>query len=294
VDPLGSQGSLVLSRDGRWLLAVNAGSDEISAFRVTPDGVMLTDTVSSGGVFPSSLALDGNLLYVLNAGTNGGSPNIAGFRLSHGGELMPIAGATRALGAGAYSQVGFDPLGRVLVITQRDTNRIHVFPVDKDGVPGSTATTSPSVGNAPFGFDFDRRGHLLVSEAGTGSVTSYEIEADGTLRVISPMVVNGQAATCWLVGDGSRFAYTANTASSTLSAYGVHNGSGRLSLIEAVAGTGDLPIDLATSVDGRFLYAVNAGPGTVGAFRMNPDGSLTDLGTTGGLPAIHAQGIAAR
>jgi 6-phosphogluconolactonase len=295
VDPLGSQGSLILSSDRRWLIAVNAGSNEISVFRVRPNSLKLTDKAGSGGTFPSSLTLDQDLLYVLNAGSGTGSPNITGFRLSHGGELIPLAGSTRALGTGAYSQVGFDRQGQALVITQRDTNEIHVFSIDRHGLPGGAMpTTSASAGGAPFGFVFGRRERLLVSEAGSGSVSSYEILPDATLQAISPMVANGQTATCWIASDGNRFAYTSNTGSGTLSAYGLGNRSGSLVLLDAEAGTGNLPIDLAISGNNRYLYVLNAGDGTVGAFRISPKGSLIDLGAAGGLPSLYAQGIAAR
>src|SRR5690606_29023509 len=54
---LGSQGALVLSENGRWLVAVNAGSDEISVFRVRQDGLELTDTEASGGQMPISVTI---------------------------------------------------------------------------------------------------------------------------------------------------------------------------------------------------------------------------------------------
>jgi 6-phosphogluconolactonase (cycloisomerase 2 family) len=78
VDALGSQGSLVLSRDNQWLFAVNAGSDEISVFRVERQGLTLVDVQPSGGSFPVSLTVDEDLLYVLNSG---GDSNITGFTL---------------------------------------------------------------------------------------------------------------------------------------------------------------------------------------------------------------------
>ena len=46
---LASAGSVVLSDDGRWLLVVNAGSDELSLFAVQPDGLRLADRAGSGG-----------------------------------------------------------------------------------------------------------------------------------------------------------------------------------------------------------------------------------------------------
>src|ERR1700750_2713165 len=78
--PLASAGSMVLSGDGRWLLVVNAGSDELSLFAVQPDGLRLADRAGSGGSKPTSVAVSGTLVYVLNNGT----PNISGFHLEDG------------------------------------------------------------------------------------------------------------------------------------------------------------------------------------------------------------------
>ena len=69
VDPLASQGSLVLSRNGCLLFAVNAGSNSVSSFRVKRDGrLVLVDVDPSGGTQPNSLAVFGDLLYVANVG----------------------------------------------------------------------------------------------------------------------------------------------------------------------------------------------------------------------------------
>lgn len=295
LDPLGSQGSLTLSADNRWLLAVNAGSDEISVFRILPEGLALMDTVDSGGDFPTSITVYHNLVYVLNAN----SPNITGFTLSHTGELTPLASSTRALGSGAFSQVAFDPQGKRLVVTDRGDNEILVFPVGPEGLPAMAAITSPSSGAAPFGFIFDQRGHLLVTEAGSGAVSSYEVLPDGALDVISPTVANGQVATCWVAANKSGNAFTANTGSNTISAYRIHAGSGSLALLNATAantGADTGPIDLATTENGRFLYVLEGLAGEVGMFRINSNGSLTALGTVGSddLTAPFVQGIVAK
>jgi 6-phosphogluconolactonase len=291
IDPLGSQGSLTLSPDGRWLLAVNAGSNDVSVFQVSPQGIELVDVVSSGGNFPVSLTIFHNLVYVLNAGP---SPNISGFILSHTGGLVPLADSARSLGSGMFAQVGFDPRGKVLVVTDREEHEILVYSVGKDGLPSDVPVTSPSNGLGPFGFIFDNRGNLLVSEAGSGAVSSYEIMPDGTLQVITASELNGQIATCWIAGK-TRYAFTANTGSSSISSYAVEAASGAVSLIQAVAWQedGTLPIDSAISVGGRFLYTLNAGSGGIGIFQIKPNGTLVPLGEIGGL-SIFAQGIAVR
>ncbi len=69
IDPLASQGSLILSRDGRFLFAVNAGSHSISSFIIADNGVpVFVDVKPSGGAQPNSIGVYDNLLYVSNVG----------------------------------------------------------------------------------------------------------------------------------------------------------------------------------------------------------------------------------
>jgi 6-phosphogluconolactonase len=299
IDPLGSQGSLILTKGNRWLIAVNAGSNEISVFRVRRDTLTLADKVDSGGIFPSSLTFHRRLLYVLNADPDGGNPNITGFILNRDGTLTPVADSTRSLNSGTYSQVGFSSHGRELILTERGLNEIYVFAIRKDGLPEQAPVISPSSGAGPFGFIFDKRNHLVVSEAGSGAVSSYTVQNNGSLAIITPSVANNQNATCWIAANKKGFAYTANTASDTISSYKINTRDGSLSLIEEIAETGNGgPIDLSISSNNLFLYILNSSTGTVGMFRINNrDGSLTELGTPIGhpdLPAPFAQGIAAR
>jgi 6-phosphogluconolactonase len=290
VDPLVSQGSVVLSRGDQWLLAVNAGSNEISVFRVRPHTLVLTDKAPSGGPYPVSLTVFHDLVYVLNAGT---TPNITGFSLDHRGRLTPIDGSTRYLGPGGYSQIGFDPGGDNLVVTDRADNEIVVYPLNRKGLPSGNPVTSPSSGIAPFGFIFDEQGHLLVVEAGTNAVSSYAISHDGILQVISPSVPNGQVAACWIAGNGRGYVYTTNPGTSSLSSYTVRNRDGKVILREGVAGTGSAPLDLSI-VEGRFLYAIDPGNGSIDMFKIGRGGGLTSLGIAAGGFSPYSQGIASR
>ena len=312
LDPLASQGSVVLTENNRWLLAVNAGSNDISVFLVKRDALKLVDQVDSGGEFPVSLTVFHNLVYVLNAG---GSANITGFYLSNRGELIHRDHSTRDLETGGFAQVGFDPWGDNLVITDRDENEILVFKLGWHGLPAMEPVTSPSNGIAPFGFIFTEKGKLLVSEAGSGAVSLYAINADGSLRVISLSVENGQIATCWIAGNDDGYIFTANTGSQTLSAYSLIDGKGKwhnrdrwdeakrwkgkhrkydseLELLDATAGFGNRPIDMDISFNGRFLYALDPAEGTIDMFKIESDGSLTNLGIVSGGFSIFAQGIA--
>jgi 6-phosphogluconolactonase len=293
---LGSQGAIAL--DDRWLFAVNAGSDSISSLAVKGDALELVDSVPSGGDRPISVTVHDGLLYVLNAG---GAGNITGFTVSHGGQLAPLAGSSLPLTGAATDppQVSFDPTGRLLVVTEKATNLVDLYSVDAGTGLASGPSPQPSAGQTPFGFGFDKRGHLIVSEAFGGAVdqsavSSYEVDGS-TIAPITASAPTTETAACWIVvtKDG-RFAYTTNTGSGSISGYRVSR-VGALTLLDAdgrTGLTGPGPIDMALSTSSRFLYALNAGNGTISGFRVGADGGLTPVEGAGDLPAA-ATGLAA-
>jgi 6-phosphogluconolactonase (cycloisomerase 2 family) len=287
---LGSQGSLILSAHGHRLFAVNAASNSVTEFKVNKDRLQWVTTVPSGGSTPISLTYRKHVLYVLNGG---GAGNIAGFKV-HGESITPLAGSTQPLGAGSSgpAQVAFTPDGKALVVTEKSSSTIDVYPVQHD-VAGAP-TVSASAGGTPFGFDFGG-GHLLVSEA-AGSASSYNVGPAGA-SVISGAVTTHQAAPCWLIAtiDG-KFAYTANAGSGTLSGFSVSS-SGALTLLDASGvtaslGAGSHPLDETVSSSGEFLYNLTDGLHRITGFRINAGGSLTQVDQITGLP-VGASGIAA-
>lgn len=293
---LGSQGAVALSGNGRFLFAVNAGSNEVSSFRV--DGARLTpaDIAPSGGTRPVSVTAHDDLVYVVNAGGGG---SISGFRVNDDGTLHPLSGSTRP-GATAPGQISFDPSGETLVVTDKATNTLDLYGVGDDGRAEGPRQV-PSSGPTPFGFAFTRRGVLVVSEAFGGAadasaVSSYVLE-EGALELRSGSVPTTQTAACWVAVTGSgRYAFAANAGSSSISSYRI-DGEGRLELLAGAAGTlgeGGRPLDVAVSRGDRYLYALDAGRKAIHAFAVDRDGGLSPLGPAAiGLPPFIA-GIAAR
>jgi 6-phosphogluconolactonase (cycloisomerase 2 family) len=195
--------------------------------------------------------------------------------------------------------VGFSPDGDALLVTEKGTNKLTSYRVRRNGSIDAPLVT-PSNGLTPFGFAFDRRGNVLVSEAFGGAtnasaVSSYGFEnwAPAKPILISPSVADTQTAACWVVvTPNGRYAYTTNTGSNTVSRYAIHR-SGKLSLANAVAATsGAGPIDAAIAPNGRLLFVLNAGSHTITSFSVDNDGSLGNTKTIGGLPA-GANGLAA-
>lgn len=293
-DRLASQGSLVFSERHSLLIAVNAGSDTVSTFKVRGDRLQLKGVVPSGGQFPASIAVHRDLVYVLNSG---GAGIVKGFRI-RGHHLRPISGSARSLGLAntdppnfltSPGQVGFTPRGRKLIVTTKASgSHIVVFRVRRDG----RLSTAPAVNNSatpvPFAFTFTPARRLASGEAGTSNLTTYVINRDGTLADPKTLT-DGQMALCWIVRAGG-FYYVSNTASNTLSGFTI-GADGQPSLIGAtglVANTGAGPIDM--TVSGRYLYVQTGAAGTVEGYRINGNGTLSSIGA---IPSVVGQeGIA--
>jgi len=294
-DPLVSQYSVVLSAHHDALFAVNAGSDQLSGFRVNADGsLQLASVVSSGGGRPISIAVHDNLLYVLNGADN----QLAGFRITGEARLVPLPHSGRALppNANGAAAVRFTPDGRFLVVSERVSNRLDVFPVERSGRLGD-AVVSPASGSASFGFDITSRNQAIVSET-QGSVSSYALASDGAATPITASISTGGNAPCWVIitSDGD-FAYSTNAGSGTIAGFTVAP-DGRLTAITPGAPTGDVgagagPIDL-DQVGGRLLYTLDGGRGAISTFVIAKDGRLTrGADATVGAAASGLQGLAA-
>ncbi len=296
---LGSQGAVTLSPDGNWLLVVNAGSDEISSFAVGDDGTLtFAGKASSGGTTPISVAIHDDLVYVLNAG---GSGNIAGLRLQPNGALVPIAGSSRGLStpASGPAEVSFDPTGAWLVVTEKSTNKIVTWRVTAAGLAVGRVINASS-GATPFGFTFTPLGVLAVTEAFGGAadasaVSTYTINSNGTLNVISASTPTTETSACWIVAtNNGKFVYSTNASSASVSGFEARQGALELLVAGGKSGvTGAGATDVAITGNSQFLYTLNGGAHTISLFGVSQStGNLNALGAIS-VP-VGAAGIAAK
>jgi 6-phosphogluconolactonase len=283
---LGSQGSIALSQDGHWLLAVNAGSNDVTVFSIDAGTLTAVGTQASGGVMPISVAVHKDTVFVLNGG---GTPNITGFHLTNAGTLVPIPFVQKVLPGAGPAEVSFNLDGSLVAVTEKTSNTIVVFSIDAGRLVGPFI--SASSGQEPLGFAFGQHDLLIVSEAFNGAsngsaVSSYQADSGGGLRLITASLPTTQTAACWLVLTGNgQFAYTDNTGASTVSSFTVAR-DGSLALLNGIAGStpaGTSPIDLALSAGSQYLYSLATG--TISEFRVADDGSLAPVGSITGLPA---------
>lgn len=313
--PDASQGSLQLSADGRYLLAVDAGSNQISVLRIKADGSLQAaqgSPVASGGVDPVGIAVHGDLVYVANAGPGAapGDTNYTGFRLDPGGHLRAIPNSTYVLPNGSQpGQILFNEDGSRAAGTRVATSQIDSFTVGGDGrltaAPGSpydAQAFTPAQGFGQLGSEFDPidPNQLFVSDAHTaaggaafpGLVSSFADDADGALTAVGPPVANDGGASCWIeISRDGRFLFVVNTASASISSYSIGSG-GSLTFLRST-GPGQIGAgaeDARLSPDGSTLWVVESGTNAVTGFTVD-GGTLTPLTRAAGPAGATPSGI---
>ena len=328
--PTESQDAVVLNKDHTLLFTVNVSSNDISVFSVDPETFKLAfvQRVDSGGDRPVSLDVRGDLLYVVNSGQRSG---VSGFRIAANGTLTPIAGSIQPLSFGDRSPFGdvtlpctnifprleegvicsatqpaeveFSPDGKFLVVSERLVNQFSIYELDENGVAGNRKSRT-SNGESPFGMHFTPNGQLLVAEAfldrpGDGGVSSYNLTADGDTKTITDSLKTGQSTSCWIeVTPDGRFAYITNPGNSSITGLRIGGGGG-LQLLPGLGGDDGVvafsndPRDLDITPDGRFLYVLNNVEGSVNGFRVNRNGTLDRVTTTGFVLPVFGLGLAA-
>jgi 6-phosphogluconolactonase (cycloisomerase 2 family) len=313
--PDASQGSLQLSADGRFLLAVDAGSNQISVLRIDHDGSLTSakgSPVASGGVGPVSIGVHRNLVYVANAGPGStvGDTNYTGFKLDGGGRLKPIPDSTYVLPNNSQpGQILFNRDGKKVAGTRVATSLIDSFRVGHGGLlvpaagsPYDAQAFSPAQGWGQLGSEFSptHPDQLFVSDAHTaaggaafpGLVSSFIDGPDGTLTPVGAPVANDGGAACWIeISHDGKFLFDVNTASASISSYSIGHG-GTLTFLQST-GPGEIGAgaeDARLSPDGSTLWVVESGGDSVTGFTVR-GGTLTPLTDAAGPAGATPSGI---
>jgi 6-phosphogluconolactonase (cycloisomerase 2 family) len=241
IGPDDSSQEVVATPDGRFLYAVNQGSNTIAAFRIDHDGKLdFIDTFNSGGVQPDSIGIANGDLYVSNRGDSAlghpgtVAPNITGFTIGDDGALSLLANSTVTFPVDTSpSQNLISPDGRFLF-------------ADIFGVPGSTAAQGNTF--APFQI----QGNGLLQLAPGGNVGAP----------VSPPLLLGAAA-----NPNLNIVYAGLTGANEVAVF-TYDETGRLSFVTAVPDQGKAACWCAVSPDGKFLYTGDTGSNSVGVFSL--------------------------
>ena len=288
---IGSQGALQMTPGGRELLAVDAGSNQISQLWIGPDGRLWPvpgGTVDSGGNKPVSIAVARDLVYVANGGA--GASNYTGFEWDHSGRLRPIPGATFPLPDSAQpGDVLINSRATKLVGTRVGTSQIDSFTIDwRGGLHAAAGSPFAAQGLGPFGSEFSPvdPDQVFVSNAhggaGAGTVSAFNDDSQGVLSSIgdSPFP-NGQTAPCWVeISRDGRHLFAVNTATPSVSSYRIRR-NGTLRLIENTGFDGAnaaklAPFDARLSPQGSSLWVVDDGGSAVSGFAVH-GGHLVEI-----------------
>jgi 6-phosphogluconolactonase len=306
-----TQGELETGNGGKLLFAVNAGSNTITSFQVTPAGLVRAGVAKSNGLFPLSLTTHGHLLYVLNAN----SMSIAGFTFNAAGHLTPIKLSIKQLNQnkvpGLSRQIAFDNTGKWLVVTKfgnpfatggpNPMGSIDTFKVGATGATGAPITSDATV-PLPFSINFDSGNHLILTEVGnpanTGFVDSFRLLPNGHVVALQPPVTSGGDAPCWGVITKKGYYYVTNADAfgpngATVAIFKLSGGhltfQGTTPQIHET-----LKTDEALSKDQKYLYVLaptsnrQAGGSHIDEYKILPNGGLKLIGQT---PKTLAKGV---
>ena len=252
---------------------MNAGSNTVSVFSVRGDQLTLRQVVGSGGSFPVSVAVHGNLVYVLNAESGG---SVQGYVVAFG-RLVPLPGSGPAL--------GLEPDGDAPVHQHAGPGRLLArrLAVDRDdqgerqrhrrlrggvfGVPVRFAGAEHAAGCGPLRrlLRPGRPSGGRRTRGDQGPVATFTLDPDGTVTQLAA-VPTGESATCW-IAPARGFFYASNAGSATVSGYRWPGTASSRS--SGTTGTDPGTVDASASADGQFLYVQTGGNGIVDEFHVH-------------------------
>jgi hypothetical protein len=239
--PDDSDQEVIASPNGRFLFAVNQGSDSVAVFRIRHSGrLSLVGTFDSGGTQPVSLGFADGRLYVTNRGnafqgtTATIAPNYTGFNVNEDGSLTPIPGSTVTL-----------PLGLSPAQTLISADGKFVFG-DNFAIP---TNPTPSLGNTIDPFQIAPNGTLVAAPGGpvgpSPSTTLLGLAAHPTERIV----------------------YGGLTGAAEVGVF-TYDATGKLTFVRAVADQGKAVCWIVVSPDGKYMYVANTGSNTIGVYSL--------------------------
>ena len=258
----------------------------VTAFTLQADGAIkkLNHQVGSDLGF-TQVAVSPNGKFLAAAGYNGGSASV--FPLSADGSVGAEADVMD-FGANAETHyVAYDPTGKYLLATTKGTSAVQQLKLDEGGklsanVPPSVATAA---GVGPRHMTVHPNGKLVyvVTERGS-TVISYKLSATGTLTpgaTVSSVPTDYQGSNSGahveLSPDGS-FLYVSNRGHDSVGVFKVNQDTGALTLVAHALTHSSSPHDFDIDAEGRTLITANRKGNSLTVFKIETDGTLTQLG----------------
>jgi 6-phosphogluconolactonase len=268
---------LVIDARRRFLYAVHADTDQVSAFAIDPQAgtLSLVNCQSTGGTNPAHLALDPTGRFLVTANYGAGSVAVVPVRpdgsLGARTDLVALTGEPgphRTEQATSHPhQCAFDPGGRFVAVPDKGLDRVFLFRLD-------TATGALAAAVQPFAKTRAGAGprHLafhprlpfawVVNELDS-TVAAYRVGAAGGLEPIQilpsiPASFTGNNSGSGIVVSASgRFVFVSNRGHDSVGAFRVDETTGMLAAVAWEPTGGATPRFIGRGPADDLLYAAN-------------------------------------
>ena len=280
-------------------------SEGVYVYRMnSSEGVLRSAAPPAPVQDPMFLALDpaNRCLYAVTeaygpAGDPAGTVSAFSIDAATGGLTFLNRQSTRGDGA---CHLCVDATGGTLLVANYGSGSVAALPIGADGSLGEPSDFFQHEGRSvdaarqegPHAHSITLDGanrHALVADLGLDQILLYELDAaQGRLQQadVAPVRTAPGAGPRHLdFHPGGQHVYVINELSSTITAYGYDQGSGRLTELQTVStlregfSGANHCADIHVSPSGGFVYGSNRGHDSIVTFAINPgDGTLTYVG----------------
>ena len=324
---LAADHQVIVSRDKRFLLATNQGSDTIAVFRINRRNGGLSHVPGSpfpsGGDGPTAIGQVGNRVVVANKGLHPGDPapgngNLVSFHFSRAGRLSAPVSSVPA--PGSPLDAALSPNGRVVFDSEFLTFKLHVLTLGTDANltdgPAGQFTFDPAVTegreapplpefppesvNLPFGIGIHpTKPFVYYQGTVAGRIGVYTYDNQGQMRFVRAVDNANAGAPCWnIVSSDGRYMYSSNRVTEDINAWRISPNGDDLTQIQTIAlpekaGSGNLAI----TPNARALFVVGLHDDSDVPFEKPEDGNFVEsysIGSGGRLKARSAVALPVR
>ncbi len=329
-DSLISSNAVIVSRDHKYLFAVNAGDNTVSSFAISMDGMLaLIDTKPTGNPVMGRTGTASSLAYndrdgALYVSHSLGPDHIRTFTVT-GGRLTPRMGARSVNLPGAedrvVTQISATPdngyvIACVLLdarptaagLTPATKNNLVLFPVGMGGALGEPMFKEAG-GATPFATAFlnGRKDAFVTVLAAESAAVLSTVAANGNVETTKPSKIEvgmspEPSEICWVsISEDDRYAFGANFGYGTVSTFRITGDGVAVKMSTAASEMGDGTFKglagVASSgagdnaVAGGFLFQLYANASKLVGYKIGDDGRLTKISEVA-VPRNSTQGLA--
>jgi 6-phosphogluconolactonase (cycloisomerase 2 family) len=266
---------------GRFVYVANLGSGAgVSGFTINPGNGQLTlingsPFLNVGGWTYFGAAIDpkGRYLYVTRNSHN----LLEGFQILGTGTLSPVPGGSWGTGSSPNGVI-VDPTARYVYVANYGSGTVSAYSIVQNGgnlnALGSVTTGS---GN-PIALATDPNGKFVYtvnSDSPNGTVSGFQINADGALTSVGPPIGVGSSPKGLAVSPNGAYLFVGNYDSGTISRFSINPATGVLTSLGADFNVAANVLGLITHPSVPYLYGALFSSNAMQPYSIDSGGGLT-------------------